>query len=439
MDKFFHEHVMKLQPELIGMTVGGVLCDTRWKDMVAEELRNEVQNLRERFDDAVRVATGDETLNVNPRSPRQLGDLLFRQLRLVGRGTSTNKENRKRMLGHPGTSPEAKAVIERCDKYLTEAKFSSTYAEMKVDPDDRVRCEYKQYGVANAPGRLSSAKTMWGTGMNMQNQPHRAYAMFRADPDFAMTYFDLSQAEARVVSRIAMIPALIENFRLAEEAPEKYDVHRLNAARIFQCDYNAVPKEDWTNDGKPTKRFLGKRCVHGLNYRMGPDKLATVCDIPYSQAQEAYIAYHRAFPEIKQWWDDTIRKFKHDRMLMSAMGRRIILLERSTDDAMDSIVAFYPQSTIGDKVGQCIYLCHNDPRWPRLHDGTLQARMILNIHDALIALHQDTDEMREICSTVMKEHAEAPIIIRGEPLSIPAEIKFSQPDKEGIHRWSTIQ
>jgi hypothetical protein len=38
----------------------------------------------------------------------------------------------------------------------------------------------------------------------------------------------------------------------------------------------------------------------------------------------------------------------------------------------------------------------------------------------------------------MKRHAEAPIMIRGEAVSIGTDFKQSAPDEQGIHRWSTL-
>jgi hypothetical protein len=39
----------------------------------------------------------------------------------------------------------------------------------------------------------------------------------------------------------------------------------------------------------------------------------------------------------------------------------------------------------------------------------------------------------------MKKHAETPIIIRGEPVTIFTDLKQSMPDEKGVHRWSTLQ
>ena len=160
-------------------------------------------------------------------------------------------------------------------------------------------------------------------------------------------------------------------------------------------------------------------------------KLADVCGIPLSQAQEAFFAYHRAFPEIQKAWAKTITTIREERMLFTPLGRRMIFLERLTEESFDSVIAFIPQSTIGDKVSSVIYECHEDPEWPT------DARMLLNIHDALIAIHRLED--KTIVQKVMKKHAESPILIRGQQVSIGTDFKESVPDKKGIHRWSTLQ
>jgi hypothetical protein len=271
--------------------------------------------------------------------------------------------------------------------------------------------------------------------MNLQNQPERAYPMFIADEGYEFTYFDLKQAEAVCVAWGWNVRGLKENF-IKARTQHGFDVHRANASRIFRAEYDDIPKKDRI-DGVVTKRFLGKRCVHGLNYRMAPDRLAETCQIPIDQAFEAYNGYHRAFPEIKAAWKDTIEEARREKMIFSWFGRRMIYLEDVTEDVLDSVVAFRPQSTIGDKVSSCIYLCHHDPEWPRDEHGRKRARIVLNIHDALVAMNLPQD--REVVARVMKRHAEAPIIIRGEPVCIGTDFKFSVPDEKGIHRWSTLE
>jgi uracil-DNA glycosylase family 4 len=429
LDDFFRSHVMRLQPHLIRMQIGGVLADTSLKDVIARELKDDLENKLRLFDSQVHALTGDEDLNINPQSPKQLKELFFSYLGLVGRGSSTDKHNRQRMKDNPKTTPEQKEMLTTLDDYIKERKYYGTYATMKVDPDKRIRCEYKQYGVQQAPGRLSSSKVLWGSGMNLQNQPHRAYPMFIADEGYVLSYFDLRQAEAKVVAYLWNVQGLKENFRRAE-TEDGFDVHRANASRIFKIPYEEIPTKDHYDNFLPTKRFLGKKCVHGLNYRMQAPLLAEECGISMQEGFEAYSSYHKAFPEIQVGWRETIQEVRDNKMLFTPLGRRLIWLERLSEESFDSVIAFKPQSTIGDKVSSVIYECEEDSEWPS------DARMLLNVHDALIALHRPEDN--DIVQKVMKHHAESPILIRGEEVSILTDFKRSQPDKQGIHRWSTL-
>ena len=430
LDQFFFEHIMRLQPHLIRMTVGGIKMDMQLKEEIRNSLADECSRKLSEFHKAVAEATGEEEYYPNPKSPAQLSTLLFNKLKLVGRGVKTDKVNRQRMYAHPKTGEPAKKVLTTLDDFLADNKFLSTYAEMEVDEDGRARCEYKQIGVQSAPGRLSSSKVMWGSGMNLQNQPARAYPMFVADPGYAFCYFDMAQAEARLVAYFADIPLWKEQFERARR-DGSFDAHRALAADMWQIPYDEVPTTDIDEAGHKTLRFVAKRCRHGLNYRMEADRLAQTTGLPLSEAYKAYSLYHRTTPELKRWWRDLEREVKETKCLYNAFGRRLRILERLTPEALESIVAFKPQSTLGDKVCQVIYQSHDDDNWP------IDARIVLNIHDALIALAPIAKA--KTCLRIMKKYAEQPIIIKGEPLIIPADCGLSQADDKGMHRWSTIK
>lgn len=438
---FFFNHVMRLQAHLVRMTVGGILIDVEHKAKLNETLKQTVGELYDKFQSLVQEELGDPDYTVNPKSPKQLSDLLFNKLKLVGRGSSTDEENRKRMYAHPRTSERSQAILQALGDYAKEQKFYSTYAESRIDEDNRMRCEYRQTGTQSAPGRLSSAGVLWGSGMNLQNQPDRAQEMFIADPGYGYAYFDLAQAEARYVGWDANIETWIEQFERAR-FDGSYDAHRALASDMFAVPYDDVPTFDrydsrkhvipeGVKDGDVTLRFTAKRCRHGLNYRMMPDRLATTTGLSLRAADVAFKAYHRITPELRIWWrrlEDEVRKTG---TLFNSYGRRWKLMERPTNEALESIVAFKPQSTIGDHVCRVIYLAESDPRWPS------DARMVLNVHDALIAL-APLDKLKT-CLSIMKAYAEAPIPVGKQPLIIPADCKVSYADETGKHRWRNLK
>jgi uracil-DNA glycosylase family 4 len=438
----FHNHVMRLQPELVQMTINGVQADERLKSRFADDLGASLDTAREVCQVKARVATGRSDYEFNPRSPAQLNQLFFEDLRLVGRGTSTDKENRDRIRRHPRTPPAARDLIAAIDRYLQEAKFVSTYVGAEPDSDGRWRSAYKQTGVASAPGRLSSSQTAWGTGLNMQTIPTAAKGMFVAQPGWMFSYFDLAQAESRIVAYLADILKWQEQFERARLHPGTYDCHRALAAEMYRIGYEQVPRADHTPEGEHTIRFTAKRCRHGLSYRMAPDKLAAVAGLSSVEAEQAYRLFHVASPEVQLWWDDLVALVRRDRAITTCLGRRWLLLERWDDAALDSIVAFEPQSICGDHCSSVIYKSHNDPDWPP------SARILMNVHDSNVAIHKPEDG--EQVRAIMKKYAEQPLYInsvrnrlRGavalQSCIIPAEFKASVPDTDGVHRLSSLE
>jgi hypothetical protein len=358
-------------------------------------------------------------------------------------------------------------MLTALDRYSSEDKFLGTFAEARVGRDNRMRCDYKQYGVARAPGRLSSSSLIDGTGMNMQNQPQRARSMYVADPETVLIYFDGAQAEARIVAYRANIPKWKAQFEKAR-LDGLYDAHRALASEMFKVPYDQVPRADFLDrrglsekDPKcdhaslrATMRYTAKRCRHGLNYRMERFRLAEVTGLPYHEAARAFALYHGTTPELRQWWAQEEKEFRRTRAIYNALGRRFKVIQRLDDEALESLIAFFPQSTLGDKIVQAWYQAEEDDAWP----APEHARVCLNVHDNLVGI--TTPKHAKTCLAILKRYAESPIMIsdawhrKPEPLIIPAETKMSYPtiaevnkqgklnfreDPKGLHRWSHMK
>lgn len=452
LDKFFFDHVMRLQPHLSESTVTGVAVDIKKKTNLDNVLSKDIAKLRQDVVASARRASNDPELELNPNSHPQLKKLVFDKLGLKHTRKSTDKKVRDDLIKDPRTSVDAKDFLTKLGRYSEEQKFYSTYVATTIDPDDRFRAEFKQFGVSRAPGRLSSAQTLWGSGGNAQNQPHRAYEMYLADEGCVWIYFDLSQAEARYVAWDANIENWIADFEQAR-LDGKFDAHRALASTMFKLAYDDVPKDDFLDANglsqkhpdcdqstlTMTKRYIAKRCRHGLNYRMHIARLAETTGMNYAQAASNYYTYHRVNPELQEWWRRVEREIKKTRMLFNAYGRRFITLERlENSDIMDSIIAFRPQSTIGDKTQRCWYQCHEDPAWDKN-----KARIALNVHDALYGIA--TPDFAMTALSIMKKYAEEPIMVKSimtgktSPMIIPCDAKMSVAGDDGMHRMSNLQ
>jgi DNA polymerase I-like protein with 3'-5' exonuclease and polymerase domains len=107
-----------------------------------------------------------EAQAININSPAQMAAYFYDELRLKPflRG------------GKPSMDDRALAQIFRRDRvqvakmmqdYRSLSKLKSTYLEVLLDEDQRLRCSYNPSGTWT--GRLSSSETVDGRGMNMQN------------------------------------------------------------------------------------------------------------------------------------------------------------------------------------------------------------------------------------------------------------------------------
>jgi uracil-DNA glycosylase family 4 len=432
--QFFHEMVMPRQQYLVAATVLGNRIDTAMKERLTIQYRGMVEELRRDFVKKAQIATGfGDDYIPNPNSPVQMGELFFRKLRLVGKTTSTDEANRIAMIESPHTNEDARLMLIAHGKFKEEHKLLSTYIESGVDEDMRMRSEYKQYGTAFVPGRLSSSGTLWGSGMNLQNQPEVLRGMFIADEGYVYVYFDGAQAEARIVGWEAEIVEWKHQFEMARLHPGSYDAHCALASEMFNIPYDQVPKYDWDDTTKQhTIRYTAKRCRHGLNYRMQPPRLAATLGCTLREAERLWHLYHRATPQLRQWWERILHEVRTTRQLWTCLGRRIEFLGSRLDESMmDSIIAFKPQSTLGDMICDVQMRSQADDKWPR------DARIPFNNHDSLTAMCREKDVMT--VATIMKKYAERPLIIKGDPLIIPSDWKVSVPDEHGVHRWNNMK
>lgn len=447
---FYCNHVKRLQNHAIQSTVAGIATDHDVRQQVAAALRDEVNqalsHVHALINDALPEYQGRYKPNIN--SWQQLQVLFYDRLKLKDFMRGTDEDTRNKLINDARTPLEAREILVAINKYKELAKFAGTYVELKLDDDGRFRCVWKQEGVRSAPGRLSSSKTLWGTGMNGQNQPPAAKKFFIADEGCCLIYFDLKQAEAQVVAYRADIPQWKDDFaRTWTDAG--FDAHRSLAASMFNVPYDEVPKEDRNEDDTDyTIRYTAKRCRHGLNYRMQIARLAETASLSYSRAAKAFNLYHRVNPEIQRWWREQEHLIKKERQMFNAFGRRFKVLSRITEETLIPIIAFYPQSTIGDKVCSVWYQAEEDDRW-----DNHKARVILNVHDALIAVA--TIPYAKTALSILKAYAQTPILIENvyrtkrDLLRIGADTAISSleiKDKKGniigmdkYHRWSNLQ
>ena len=226
-------------------------------------------------------AAGTE-FNIN--SPKQLGVVLFEQLKLPpSKKTKTGYSTNEVVLHKLYDSHE---IIPLLLKYREAFKLQSTYIEPLLElglknDENRIYTSFLQTGTAT--GRLSSKNP------NLQNIPVRTQAgaeirsAFIPKDGYKLVGIDYSQIELRLLAHFSEDKALVDAFNSGE------DIHYQTSVKIFGEE---LAKE---------KRSVAKSINFGLLYGMGSKKLADTLGITTKEAKTYIESYFEAFVSVKDY------------------------------------------------------------------------------------------------------------------------------------------
>lgn len=397
-----------LQP-LMYMQEHGIAVDKEGLAKAHDETFTEMARLQQELNEMA----GEE---LNPNSPKQLINYFYNKKGIKpyvkrGTGTPTVDENALKRLSRKGFR-EASLVQEI--RHLK--KMDGTYYTMEFDKDDRLRCAFNPVGTVS--GRLSSSKTIFGTGGNLQNIPPNMKKFLVADPGFVIYNIDLVQAENRIVAYVAPDHNMIEAFELGQ------DIHSKTAGLIFGKPLDQVSDEKGSSSigsGQYSERFWGKKANHGLNYGMGFKKFAFLYEIPEADAKRICDGYHRAYPGVKAYHDWVTREISTTRRLTNCLGRTRKFLDRYSDSLLMEAYSFIPQSTIADIINQrgLLFIFENQDEFREL-------RLLNQVHDSLVfqlplwmTAVGHINILRSICNSLTQ-----PIKFRNRTFTIPVEVEI---------------
>lgn len=387
---FYHKYVHPLVDILLEMQLRGVKIDQDVRVKAHQDYTLETGELQEKLDKVV-----GRPVNVN--SSLQMRQLLYVDLNLpvkYKRGTTSVTANEEALndLAKKYPSPLFDLIL----KIRHNRKIISTYLVDKGGDDGRMRCSYVIGGTET--GRLSSRKSVFGTGTNLQNIPSGVCRrMFIPDEGKVFVQADLSQAEARVVAYLA------EEERLIDLFAKGGDIHTQNAAWIYGKDSKTVT---------PEERDLAKRLVHASHYGIGGRTFGYHAGIPQSEAQTLLSKYFDTFPNIKAWQLRVQSRLGKSRTVTTPLGRKRTFFGRWGEQLFREAYAFVPQSVVGDVLNYAMI------RLKRIHPPV---EFMLQIHDAFVI--QVTRGYVDLWLPKIEEAFNIPILINGRELVIPIDVK----------------
>ncbi|GAA5001124.1 DNA polymerase I [Pseudoluteimonas lycopersici] len=355
---------MPLVPVLERVEANGVLVD-------AAELRRQSADLSRRMLAAQQRATELAARSFNLDSPKQLGQLLFEELKLPALVKTPG--------GAPSTNEEAlEAIADQHElprvilEYRGLAKLRSTYTDKlpeMVNPETgRVHTSYHQAGAAT--GRLSS------NDPNLQNIPirtedgRRIRRAFVAPQGRVLLACDYSQIELRIMAHLSEDAALLRAFESGA------DIHRATAAEVF-----GKPLDEVTSN----ERRAAKAINFGLMYGMGAFGLARQLGIPRGEAQDYIALYFSRYPGVRDFMERTRQQAKERGYVETVFGRRLYLPYIASRNqgqragAERAAINAPMQGTAADIIKRAMAAID---AWLAAHRD--RALMILQVHDELV-------------------------------------------------------
>ena len=364
LQQVYREIEMPLVPVLARVEANGVKVD-------GDELRRQSADLSKRMLAAQQKATELAGRTFNLDSPKQLGALLFDELKLPALVKTPG--------GAPSTNEEAlEAIADQHElprvilEYRGLAKLRSTYTdklpEMVNPHTGRVHTSYHQAGAAT--GRLASSDP------NLQNIPirtddgRRIRRAFVAPEGRRIVACDYSQIELRIMAHLSEDAGLLRAFAAGA------DIHRATAAEVFGKAIDEVSGNE---------RRAAKAINFGLMYGMSAFGLAKQLGIGRGEAQDYIALYFDRYPGVREFMERTRAQARERGYVETVFGRRLYLDNIHARNqglragAERAAINAPMQGTAADIIKRAMI---DIDGWLSSHRD--QALMVLQVHDELV-------------------------------------------------------
>ncbi|WP_375645635.1 DNA polymerase I [Bartonella sp. TT29SHDZB] len=386
---------------LARMEERGILVDRQILLRLSGELAQAALILEEEI-----YKQADEKFNL--ASPKQLGDILFGKMGLLGGAKTKGGQWSTSAQTLEELAAEGHILPRKIIEWRQLAKLKSTYTDALPSyifpKTGRVHTNYSL--AITSTGRLSSSEP------NLQNIPVRTAegrkirTAFIAPKGHVLLSADYSQIELRILAHIADIKALKEAFA------KGHDIHAITASQMF-----GVAIEGMHSD----IRRRAKAINFGIIYGISAFGLANQLGISRQEAGRYIQLYFERFPGIKDYMEKTKIFARENGYVETIFGRRIHYPEikaknvkiRSLNEraAINAPI----QGSAADIIRRA--MIHMEDA---LKEEKLSAKMLLQVHDELIfeVPEEESKKTMTVVKNVM-ENATIPVL----SLSVPLEVK----------------
>ncbi len=345
----------------------------------------------------------------NMGSPKQLGEILFDEMKLPG-GSKTKTGAWSTDAAILEELAEEHDLPRKLLDWRQLSKLRSTYTEALGQAINRETGRvHTSYALASTTtGRLSS------NDPNLQNIPirteegRRIRDAFIAEPGNVLVSADYSQIELRLLAHVADIPQLKQAFA------DGVDIHARTASEMFGVPVEGMPKEIRAN---------AKAINFGIIYGISAFGLARNLGIEREEAGAYIKKYFERFPGIRDYMETTKAYARANGYVKTIFGRRIWVKGVQSKNAQER--AFGERQSINAPLqGAAADIIRRAMvRLPdALRQSGLKARMLLQVHDELVfeAPANEADALCALAKDVM-EQAPVPAAALSVPLVVEAK------------------
>lgn len=348
--------------------------------------------------------------NFNLGSPKQLGEILFDQMKLPGGKATKTGAWSTDVDVLESLAEQGHALPRTLMAWRQMQKLKSTYTDAlqeALDPKDKRIHTYFSLA-ATSTGRLSSSDP------NLQNIPIRTEEgrkirqAFIAEPGNLLISADYSQIELRLLAHVAKIPALVKAFR------DGLDIHAMTASEMFGVPIENMPSEI---------RRRAKAINFGIIYGISAFGLANQLGIPQSEAKAYITQYFERFPGIRAYMDTTIADARKTGFVTTIFGRRLWI--RDIQSKIQANRGFAERQAINAPLqGAAADIIRRAmARMPdALRQAGSSARMLLQVHDELVfEVPESEAAMSALTIRKVMEEATLPLLQLDVPLIVEAK------------------
>jgi DNA polymerase-1 len=385
--KLYNEIELPLLRVLADMEREGINLDVPYLEGLSHTLTEDIERLQK----AIYTQAGSE---FNIASPKQLGEVLFEQMKLVDKPKKTK-------TGQYSTAEDVLSYLAKDHQIIRDilefrglTKLKSTYVDALpgvVNPDTgRVHTDYMQ--TVAATGRLSS------NNPNLQNIPirtERGRAVRKAftprDENHVLLAADYSQIELRIIAALSEESTMIEAFQRGE------DIHAATAARVFGVPLSEVTRE---------QRSHAKTVNFGIIYGVSAFGLSNQTDLSRSESKELIETYYQTYPKLKAYIGTQVNFARNHGYVQTISGRRRYLSDINSRNAVvrgaaeRNAVNAPIQGSAADIIKIAMIRIHQ-----ALEAGNFKSKMLLQVHDELVfdVYRPELEQIKELVRLKMQQ------------------------------------